>query len=346
MPKILYILLLVNVVGACNSGAETGRAKQADGQPEKAREQSLQHEAALRNGGISTNSEGLQNVSDTPEGQTSRSAESAGSEDLPKEQKEPIPPINQHSSGSTRPVESIRSAEETSGKTPEPGVSQNTPRVLTKLDALFNDMNQFFLESVNGGLVRYGRIAAEPTNLNDLVSRIASTDLTDAGEPQQKAFRINAYNILVIKQVVDHYPVNSPMDIAGFFDNHKHRVAGELMTLNELEAGLRSDPRIHFALVCAAMGCPKIQPLAYRPATLDDQLTASTHRALNDPGFIRFSKGDQRAELSQIFDWYAADFGGADALLDYINRYRNVPIPEGTPIDFYTYSWKLNKANG
>ena len=79
------------------------------------------------------------------------------------------------------------------------------------------------------------------------------------------------------------------------------------------------------------------------PATLDAQLDSRTRAAMNDPYFIRFKEGDQRAEVSQIFNWYAIDFGGPESVLEYINQFRTLPIPPATQIDFYEYDWKLNK---
>ena len=177
------------------------------------------------------------------------------------------------------------------------------------------------------------------------MQNVANADLEKASEAQRKAFQINAYNLFVIKQIVEHYPISSPMDIAGFFDSREFDLAGKSTTLNDLEAGLRSDPRIHFALVCAAIGCPKIQSGAFMPATLDAQLDSRTRAAMNDPYFIRFKEGDQRAEVSQIFNWYAIDFGGPESVLEYINQFRTLPIPPATPIDFYEYDWKLNKSS-
>ena len=116
------------------------------------------------------------------------------------------------------------------------------------------------------------------------------------------------------------------------------------MTLNHLEnLKIRApykDPRIHFALVCAATSCPVLTNAAYLPASLDSQLEEQTRKALNNPTFIRTS-GNQ-VQISKIFDWYKADFGSDSERIAWIDTYREDPI-KGKSVTFYDYDWRLNK---
>ncbi|MEM9022737.1 MAG: DUF547 domain-containing protein [Bacteroidota bacterium] len=217
----------------------------------------------------------------------------------------------------------------------------------TTLSEWLDRTDRFFQNHVNNGRVDYAAIQAQPKALNALVRDLASPAFAQLKATDRKAFQINAYNLLVIHQVVDHYPVKSPMDIGGFFDQTRFEVAGRKMTLNQLEKEelfpATKDARLHFVLVCGAIGCPSIAPFAYRPATLDQQLDERTRNALNDPAFVRVNPDKQEVALSEIFQWYKQDFtGSGKTVRDYINGYRQVPIGAEVKLGSYTYDWTLN----
>lgn len=198
------------------------------------------------------------------------------------------------------------------------------------------------------GQVNYAAVVRSKATLGALVSRVQQFDAAAASAAERKAFYLNAYNLLVLNAVADNYPLSSVMKVPGFFDKKTHRVAGETMTLNDLENNkLRkpyADARIHFALVCGARGCPVLRRDAYAPTTLDAQLTQQTQRALQDPKFIRVDAASKKVQLSEIFKWYDADFRATGkSNLAFINQYRGKqPIPANYTTDFYTYDWTLN----
>ncbi|MGK7396130.1 MAG: DUF547 domain-containing protein [Candidatus Cyclobacteriaceae bacterium M3_2C_046] len=208
----------------------------------------------------------------------------------------------------------------------------------------WSQSHQFFQENVADGLVDYQNIHNHPQPLNQLVEIIEDIELDKLTVQSKKAFLLNVYNLLTIKNIIDHYPVESPMAIKGFFDQPKFKVNGNLISLNELEKEklmpLDQDPRLHFALVCAARGCPKLASFAYQPDKLDQQLDQITKNSLNDPDFIRTGKS---LGLSEIFKWYRQDFGHTDQkLIEYINQYRDQKIDLSKPVDYYSYDWDLN----
>ena len=212
-------------------------------------------------------------------------------------------------------------------------------------DSFFESADQFFKTYVNDGRVDYQRLVDDPTDLDDLYYQINQLDLKGKSESFEKAFYINAYNILVIKQVVDLYPIKSPLENNGFFNATRHVVAGKKKTLDgvEKETLLKKypDPRIHFAVVCAAVGCPPIYSGAFTPGNVDQLLEERTKYALNDDYFTRAS--ENKLELSQIFNWYKSDFITKGAgLRDFVNQYRTNKIPEGVKVSFYEYDWNLN----
>lgn len=209
----------------------------------------------------------------------------------------------------------------------------------------FNEANTFFKQNVKNGLVDYA--ALNSNDLQSLISQIKNADVGSSSSAEKQAFYINAYNLNVINQVVSLYPIKSVMDKGGFFDKQKINVSGESITLNELEKEYLlkpyKDARFHFVLVCGALGCPPITNFAYTPENLEQQLEKQTRLALNDAAFIKTSGGN--IELSEIFKWYANDFGGSkSAVRSFINKYRNDKISSSTKLSYYTYDWSLNDA--
>ncbi len=208
---------------------------------------------------------------------------------------------------------------------------------------IFIAANQFFQKNTVASNIDYAKIKSDPTELEALVKRLSNFDLREKDAAFRKAFWINAYNLLVIQSVVAKYPVRSPKDIPGFFDRKPHVVAGEKLTLSELEKKkiLRAfeDPRVHFALVCAARGCPPFPKEAFFPDRVEAQLEAASRTAINDPNFVR--RSETAVSLSPIFRWYAADFG---SIKTFINRYLEKPIDKQTPIRYYAYDWGLNEV--
>ncbi|HEX8428295.1 DUF547 domain-containing protein [Hymenobacter sp.] len=207
-----------------------------------------------------------------------------------------------------------------------------------------------FLKKVvtSDGQVNYTAARRDAATLHTLIQRVQTFDAAAASAPERKAFYLNAYNLTVIKAVVDAYPVASVMKLPGFFDKEKHVIAGEPLTLNELENNklrkVYADPRIHFALVCGARGCPRLRAEAYAPATLEAQLTDQARKVLQDPQFIRVDAAGKKVLVSEIFKWYEADFKATGkSTLAYINQYRTAkPLPATATTDFYTYDWTLN----
>ncbi len=217
--------------------------------------------------------------------------------------------------------------------------AQSTSDFFTKADS-------FLKEHIKDGLVDYKGIHDNPAALNALVEMAGQLSVSKDKADEYQAFWINGYNLMVIKGIVDHYPIKSPMDIGGFFDTEKRNIGGKEITLNDIENELLrgnfpDEPRFHFVLVCGALGCPPIIAEAYMPATLEAQLEKQTKKALKDPNFIRVEKN--KVKVSQIFEWYATDFTqNGQSIAGYINSYRKEQLPEDAKISFYTYDWTLN----
>ncbi len=208
----------------------------------------------------------------------------------------------------------------------------------------------FLAKFVNSdGNVNYAAIKRNPLELQGLLKRVAAFDAAAASDDERKAFYLNAYNLLVIGEVVARYPLESVEKVPGFFDKNLVSVAGEKMTINDLENKKLREPfkdaRVHFALVCAAKGCPRLSRAAYTANSLETQLTVQAQKVLQDPTFIRVDDKAGKVFISQLFKWYEADFKASGKTgVAYLNQFREgKKIPATYKVDYYPYDWSLNK---
>lgn len=218
------------------------------------------------------------------------------------------------------------------------------------INTFYDDVETFMTAHVSDGLVDYAAIQAEPAQLNALLAQIAGMDRSTLSEIDDKAFLVNTYNVLVIKNVVDHYPIGSPLEANGFFDRDKFEVAGKMQTLDDVEKGdlyvKYPDARLHFVLVCAAIGCPKLIPESYRSENLDDMLSRQTSHSLNDPFYAKLEADGEKINVTELFSWYESDFTrGGISVIDYINQFRKEQLPANTKIGYIKYDWQLNDAS-
>lgn len=226
---------------------------------------------------------------------------------------------------------------------PKASVSYVVPDFYTSLTNLLQ-------QHVQQGQVNYKTLLQHKKQLQQLVQQLGDYDVSQASASERKAFYLNAYNVLVLQQVLQHYPVKSVMDIPGFFDKTRFKIAGQQLTLNDLESKKLREPfedaRVHFALVCAAMSCPPLRNEAYMPAAVEQQLEDQTRHTLQHPQFIKVQPGGKRVLVSEIFKWYRPDFlAEASSVLNYINQYRQEPIPVAYTLAYYPYNWQLNDTS-
>ncbi len=208
----------------------------------------------------------------------------------------------------------------------------------------FVDVDAFLSQHVVDGKVDYAAVKQD-TKMTRFVQDIAQFDYTKLRRKEQKAYLINVYNLLVIDKIVKQYPCASVQESGTFFTRETITVAGKKTSLTEFEKEniLKpfGDGRLHFVLVCGAVGCPPITNFAYTPEKLESQLDAQTKKALNDPSFIRV-EGNQ-LQISKIFEWYSTDFGANKAArVNFINKYRNQRISSSTKFRYLDYDWSIN----
>ena len=160
------------------------------------------------------------------------------------------------------------------------------------------------------------RLAAYLSNLGDAQPARMTAD-------EKKAFYINSYNAIAIETLLEN-PGKKIKDIGGAFNRMKHRVGGEMLTLDDIENRLRDtqDARIHFAIVCASKSCPPLAPRAYTATGLNEALEKQGRAFLNDPSKNVIDRSKGRVALSKIFSWDRKEFerdGGT--LLKFVSRY-------------------------
>ena len=215
------------------------------------------------------------------------------------------------------------------------------------IDTFFSKADTFLATHVKNGKVDYKSIHKDQSDLDELLNLAESISVEVSDAKNYQAFWINAYNISVIKGIVDNYPTTSPLDHKGFFDKTTYSLAGKAITLNDIEHKLLraqfNDARFHFVLVCGAIGCPPLINKAYIPSQLDEQLETQTKKAING-SFLKVNPKKKKVEASEIMKWYKEDFTmKGKSEIDFINTYRTEKIPDNYKLSYFTYNWNLNK---
>jgi hypothetical protein len=166
-------------------------------------------------------------------------------------------------------------------------------------------------------------------------------------DAERLAFLVNAYNILALKMVVEHWPIDSIKDLGSLLKPVWKRPAGTLggkpVTLDQIEhQRLRTmgEPRIHLAIVCASISCPDLRLEPYTAATLDAQLDDQATQFLANTAKGLRQEGDT-THVSKIFDWFEDDFDEQGGVAAFIGQYH--PLPAGTTVDAdLPYDWSVN----
>jgi hypothetical protein len=203
----------------------------------------------------------------------------------------------------------------------------------------------------NGGFDYAGTTGQDRKRLGAYLANLGDARLETMSAAEKKAFYINAYNAIAVQTLLDN-PGRSIRDIPGAFNRARHRVAGEILTLDDIENRLRDekDARIHFAIVCASRSCPPLAPRAYTARSLDEQLERQGRAFVGDPAKNVIDRVKGRVALSKIFDWNRKEFerdGGT--LLKFVSRYAAdaatasyIATSPKDP-DFLEYDWSPNQ---
>lgn len=204
------------------------------------------------------------------------------------------------------------------------------------------------------GLVDYQGFIADSVRLNNYLDLLRKHHPNDEhwSRDERLAYWINAYNAFTVKLVADHYPVKSIKDIKNgipfvntVWDIKFIEIEGQTYDLNNIEHGIIrpkfDEPRIHFAVNCAARSCPRLNNRAYTAEKLDAQLTQAAKAFLADEEKNEISPNAVR--LSKIFTWYGGDFkSDGQSIIDYINQYAPTKVNADAALSYLEYNWSLN----
>lgn len=211
----------------------------------------------------------------------------------------------------------------------------------------------------SGGL-DYAGLESDQADLELYLASLAEAEPAAWAEAEQKAFWSNAYNAVMVHYVLERYPgIESVREIDGIFKELQFTVAGEALTLDEMETRARNlgDPRVHFAVVCASTSCPDLRGEPYRGEEIDRQLDDALRHFLASPTKgLRYDEEANTLWLSSIFKWYAGDFTGGSTVVAFFARGKvlswllpNLPpdlaekIRQREPkIRYLDYDWSLN----
>lgn len=206
--------------------------------------------------------------------------------------------------------------------------------------------------------IRYADVDGEGKSvLQHYLDMLQTVEVTKLNRSEQKAYWINLYNALTVKVILDHYPVDSIKDIdisPGWFsfgpwDAELLVIEGERVTLNDIEHRILrpiwQDNRIHYAVNCASLGCPNLQPKPFTSDNMEELLEKAAGEYINHERGVKLDNG--RLTLSSIYKWFQVDFGGSEtAVIKHLLKYAQTPVAtklnafEGKAR--YEYSWVLN----
>lgn len=211
--------------------------------------------------------------------------------------------------------------------------------------SVFNNLLKKYVSST--GKVDYKGIKSEKDKLYEYL------EVLEANPPQQSwdrnkrlAYWINAYNANTIKMIIENYPTSSITKItAKPWDQAIAKIGDKTYTLNQIENEIIrptfKEPRIHFAVNCAAKSCPKLHNEAFMPEKLDAQLEKMAKAFINNKEANVIS--EKKAELSKIFEWYKDDFAAAGGVIAFINKYSDVEVKDNAKVTYREYDWNLNE---
>jgi len=240
--------------------------------------------------------------------------------------------------------------------------AQNNPQDTRVIDhGQWTSLLKKYIKPGKAGLntFAYGTVtAADKAALQTFIGSLEAIEVTSYNRNEQLAYWINLYNAVTIKVVLDHYPVKTirDIDISGFLKNgpwQKELVTVEAtpLTLDDIEhAILRpiwKDPRIHYGVNCASVGCPNLQTSAFTGKTVSAQLDAGAKAYVNSTRGVEISKRG-KVSVSSIYSWFAHDFGNSEkGVMQHLLRFANPDLAEKLTIagrlsDTH-YDWSLNE---
>ncbi len=228
------------------------------------------------------------------------------------------------------------------------GITANPPS-----NQIWNELLHKYVTSQ--GLVNYKGIISEKAKFETYLTSLSNNaPAANWTAKEKEAYWINVYNAFTVKLIIDHYPVKNIKDIGPSiqipfvntpWQKEFFKIGGKSMKLDAVEHDILrkqfNDPRVHFAIVCASMSCPKLRNESYEASTLDAQLDDQGRAFLSTKSKNLITPN--KLQLSKYFTWYKKDFTKSGSLIDFLNKYAPVKINKDADISYLDYNWNLNQ---
>lgn len=197
--------------------------------------------------------------------------------------------------------------------------------------------------------VNYDAWGADPRHAKVRDALLATNPASLSGKNEKLAYWINTYNVLTVDLITREGESDSIKNLGGAFispwKKHKWTIAGKEYALDDIEHGIirpMGEPRIHFAVNCAAKSCPDLRAEAYRASKLDAQLDDQTRKTFKN-ATKGYKKLDGNAvKVTKVMDWFDKDFNNGD-LNGWLASYFPDVVDSDTKVGFFSYDWSLNK---
>ncbi len=237
------------------------------------------------------------------------------------------------------------------------------PAATTQIDhSVWDKFLKAYVSEHSDGVnrVAYARVTeTDRAALTKYIADLKRTPISRYDRDEQLAYWINLYNILTVKVILDYYPVDTIRDINispglfsfGPWDKKLISIEDEHLSLNDIEHRILRpiwrDPRVHYSVNCASIGCPNLQRIAFTAANAETLLDAAAREYVNHPRGARIENG--RLIVSSIYDWFEEDFVDGDgSVVEHLERYAGpdlaAKLTNTKQVTGSEYDWALNEA--
>ncbi|KJY85476.1 hypothetical protein TW81_00155 [Vibrio galatheae] len=211
-------------------------------------------------------------------------------------------------------------------------------------------LDSYLIKDGDYTLVKYASVShQDKLKLNQYIDSLSKIDPRAYSSREQYAYWVNLYNAITVQLILNAYPIESITKLGGLFsfgpwEDGVIKVAGKDLSLNDIEHRILrpiwNDPRTHYAVNCASLGCPNLQSQAFTAENTEQLLDKAAKEFINSDKGVLLSNG--KTQLSSIYDWFADDFGNKQGLVQHLAKYR----PELSSLSgkfSYEYDWDLNE---
>ncbi|MDE1230204.1 DUF547 domain-containing protein [Vibrio aestuarianus] len=210
-------------------------------------------------------------------------------------------------------------------------------------------LDSYLIKDNHNNLFDYKNVnSKDKTRLEQYISQLSKLDPREYTKAEQYAYWVNLYNALTVNLVVDNYPISSITKLGGLFsfgpwEQKIITINQKELTLNDIEHRILrpiwKDPRTHYAINCASLGCPNLQEQAFTAKNTQPLLEKSATEFINSKKGVKLT--NDKLVLSSIYDWFSEDFGTKQQLFQHLARYDKTLKDTERDVS-YQYDWKLN----